>query len=246
MSDNSPQITLDIDSPRITSDMFTRGVNAFFGFTNAVANDVSKKDHAVDWVVSVKHGSVNIIVSPETLNGTPEIVSTTFQALEDGIAIIEAKDERPNHFSDDALRKIQTLASIVDGKNKEASCVKVWINSNKRQLTHHTVANVNSILGTESKAYGSVEGKLHMMADRKGGLRFDIYDRINDYTVKCHFKDEMVDEVTKGFRKRVFVHGLLRYRRDGKIISVEDIDEFKILGEKELPNFYDVLGILKE
>lgn len=246
MADSSPKITLDIDSPRITSDMFTRGVNAFFGFINAVANDVSKKDRGINWVVSVKHGSVNIIVSPETLNGTPELVSTTFQALEDGIAIIEEKDERPNHFSDDALRRIQALASIVDSENKESSCVKVWINSNKRHLTHHTVANVNSILGTESKAYGSVEGKLNMMADRKGGLRFDIYDRINDYTVKCHFKDEILDEVTKGFRQRVFVHGLLRYRRDGKIISVEDIDEFKILGKKELPNFYDVLGVLKE
>lgn len=124
--------------------------------------------------------------------------------------------------------------------------IKVWINNKKRQLTHHTVANVNSILGTQSKAYGSVDGKLNMVSDKKGGLRFDIYDRVNDTNVKCHFMSEMVDEVVKGFRKRVFVHGLLRYRRDGKVISVEDIDEFKILGEKELPNFYDVLGILKD
>ena len=73
-NNHTNEITLDIDSPRLTADMFTRGTDAFFGFIHAVTSDIVGKEQTLDWIVSVKPGSVNIIASPEALNGNPELI----------------------------------------------------------------------------------------------------------------------------------------------------------------------------
>lgn len=238
-------IVLEIDGPKITATKFTRGIKAFFGFINDVANEVSGKKKAIRWIVSVRPGSININVEPEPLNGFETVIPVTIEAIEKGIDIISNKAERPTHFSDDALKKIIDLVSIVDSRDKELDRVRIWVNNKPNNLSSKIVANIDLILGTSSKAYGTIEGKLQVISERQG-LNFVVYDSLTDKPIKCYFDDDIMNEVIGAFGKRISVYGMIRYRKDGEPISIE-VEELEVFPNKEdLPNIYDVLGILKD
>jgi hypothetical protein len=101
-----------------------------------------------------------------------------------------------------------------------------------------------SSLGVYSKALGSVEGRLSTISER-GALKFIVYDSLTDKPIRCNISDDLLFEATKGFRKRVYVYGLISYDKNGtpKSINVQDL---KVFQEREkLPSAFEICGILE-
>ncbi len=203
------------------------------------------KEDKIQWVVDVKPGSANIIATPISNNGSLDIVTIAVNAIESGIVSIEESSQRPEHFSDSALRKIYELATIADPKDSGLTDVNILFNQNRRLISKHTAANIDKIMGVKYHDYGSVEGKLRVISERKS-LRFFVVDDFTGKSILCYFKEENVDDVLSAFRKRVSVYGLIMYKSHGEPYSLK-VEQFRVFKDKEdLPTANDVLEILKK
>lgn len=238
-------IRLEISGPKITADKFTRSVRTFFDLINDVAADIAGKRGAIEWIVSVEPGSIGLCATAECVNGSPQLASRTVKVFENGIKAVSKRTRRPAHFSDNALKKLFELGSIVGLGDKGLDHVRIRIEKTWNELSPASVAYVDEILGTPSSAYGTVEGEL-LALKLKGRLNFSVYESFTGKPVRCFFGDEIYNDVIAAIRKRVSAYGLIRYRKNGEPASIE-IEELSVFpSEDELPSFSDMIGILKD
>jgi len=239
------RIVLELEGKKITAERFKLAIKAFFGFIDELANQVTKKRKAIRWIVSVEPGSINLRASPELPKPNPSLLSTLFEIIDNGINIIENKDERPPYFSDEALTSIKELASVIDIKNRELDHIRIWTNGNKNILSFKTVENINSILKIHREELGSIEGKLQVISERRG-FHFIVYDSLKDRPVRCYFDNKDIEKILTAFGKRVYVFGLIKYRKEQEPFSIQ-VKDFRIFpSQDELPTAKDVRGILRK
>ncbi len=245
MDDKQNTIIFEIEGPRITAEKFTHGIRTFFKLIEDVALDVTGKRKAIDWIVSVKPGSITLCATPESSIVPPELVNETINAIGNGIESISQKEVRPPHFSDNALEDLFDLGNMAGLGDQGIDKISIKTGNKPSELSPHTVAYVDKILGVSSKAYGTIDGKL-LAINLHGTWIFSIYDEVTNKEIKCRFGEEMYDEIIAGMKKRVSVYGLIKYRRNGEPANVE-IESFRIFPEEsELPKFKDIIGLFSE
>lgn len=238
------KIELILHGDKITADKLRKSISAFYNFVDEVAFQVIGKRKPIRWIVSVEGGSIVLANQPEIDQLSPNVLDDYYNFLNTGIEDLNKTHERPQYFSDQALEYIQELASLPkreDGLNK----VDIIINRKPHNLTHHIVANVDSILAIYGKSLGSIEGRLSTISER-GELKIVVYEKLTDKAVRCHISEDMLEKVTVAFRKRVYVFGLIHYGKD-KLPKSINVEEIKILPDKDsIPTASDVYGILRD
>ena len=233
-------VELYLDGPEITADRFTRSVRTFFDLIKDVSADVGGK-RTLEWIVSLKPGSIGICATAKPMKGDGSLVRQTIRAINKGIATIEKRKGRPEHFSDSALQKLFQLGNIVGLGDQGVSVIRIG----DQNISPVSVAYVDELLGTPAKSYGTIEGKLFAL-NTKGRLTFSITETLTGRDIKCYFSDDIFDEVISGIRRRVSAYGLIRYNKSGQPASVE-IERLAIFPDQsELPQFQDIIGLLRE
>lgn len=237
-------LTLDLEGPKITADRFRRAVDSFFAIVDEVSRQITGKAGQVRWIVSVQGGSIHLSAAPEATK--PEVavkIPQIARAVKSGISLISRRAERPRYFTDEALRNVRELASVPGARQVETA--QVSLASSTARLTQKTVANVDALLGSAIKDYGTLEGYLRVLSVQ-GGTSIAVVDPLTDRAVRCWVSDALFDEAYKAFRKRVAVTGLIHYRKDGQPNSIE-VDELSVFSERsELPTADEVHGILSK
>jgi hypothetical protein len=241
--DVDTDLTLELSGRAITPEKFLRGVQSFFGILAEVTREIGGKPRAVEWMVTVKSGSNLVQVAPQP-GYDPKLVSAITSAVAAGIAQIDRNDVCPENFTEKALREVRDLGEMVGGAKSDDTSVRIWGQRRPIDITHKAVANINALLASEHKDYGSIEGRLQTLSER-GGLKFIVYEPLWDRRIDCSMPDELMDQAIAAFRKRVEVYGLIRYRRDGRPVRIEVDDIIPFPAGTELPSFRDVHGILR-
>jgi hypothetical protein len=240
----TPKLTLDLEGPKITSDRFRRAVDSFFALVDEVTRQIAGKGAQVKWVVSVKGGSVHLSAAPEATK--PEVVTKIPQiarAVRSGIGLVSRRAERPRYFTDEALRHVRELASVPGAKQVETA--QVSLANSTAKLTLKTVANIDELLGSAVKDYGTLEGSL-LVLSAQGGFSIRVVDPLTDRGVPCWLSDTLFDEAVRAFRKRVAVTGTIHYRKDGQPNSIEVDELFVFPDRSHLPSAEEVHGILSK
>jgi len=238
------QLVFEIEGKKITSNRFKSAVKWFFDFVDEVSSQITVKKKPILWVVSVGHSSVRLNLSPEVKKEDRLVVPEIIETIENGINTINIQDVRPKNYTDDALKALRELASIVDPTKEEINSIKVYTNGNKNEISTKAIGNIDSILQIRREELGSIEGKLEVISSRRG-LHFVIYDSLKNRPISCYFKDDFIEKVLSAFNKRVYVFGLIKYRKGGVPYSIQ-VEKFRIFRpQSELPTPDDVLGILK-
>lgn len=242
------KITLKLEGPKVTASKFVDGVKAFFDLIDEVTEEVTKKKHSVEWIVSVKQGSTLVSASPEVTEENVNYIREIKKTIKSGLEFIEKGiNERPPYFSDEALQATKTLASLVDTKKEGIEQVQIILDSAVENLSPCSIEKINDILGDKHEAIGSVEGKVQILYALHG-IECAVYDELTHQKVICKIHPEHPDleeKLIAAFRKRVAVYGLVKYRKDGtpSSILVDDIRVFK--PPDQLPTFDQVQGIFK-
>lgn len=238
-------LSLTIEGNRITAARFTKCVNTFFDLVNDVARCVSGKKKAIDFIVSAKSGSIVLCVKPESTNGSDVVVEQTVLTLRNGIDAISKRSKPPKEFSENAQRKLYELGNIASIKQEGIDHIKLKINRATRELSPSSVSYVDDLLGTAFKAYGTIDGQLEAL-DLHGKLTFYIYDDLSGNKVKCTFGEDVYNDVIASIRKRVSTYGLIKYKKNGSINSV-DIEKLTVFPDSDkLPKFKDIIGLYAE
>ncbi len=238
-------VTLEISGSEITADVFGRSVRLFFDLINDVAVDVAGKPKAIQWTISVKEGSIGLCATARSTNGSPQLAAKAVSTIRSGIEIIGQRKKRPAHFSDNALTKLFELGNIQGLGDQGVERIGLQIGQKRCELSPASVAYVDELLGTPTSAYGTVEGDL-LALNVRGRLKFSVYETLTGKEIKCFFGDEIYNDVIAAIKKRISAYGLIRYRKSGQPASVE-IEKLTVFPDQsELPQFEDVIGLLKE
>jgi len=234
-----------MSGPRITADKFAKGIAAFVAMIKDVAKHVSGTSRGVQWTIGVRPGSAMIDCTPLPSRAPATVLPTILDTIERGVISTEAGSACPPHFSEKALNDMRKLASVLEHRPDEVDLIRVWRNGRSHQVTTQTVANVDAIHGIASRDWGTIEGRLQMITEVRR-LRFVVRDAVTARLTECFFDDDIIDDVTSAFGKRVSVSGVILYRANGDTKSIE-VEEFSVMpDEDELPDIDDMIGILQE
>lgn len=237
------RLTLKLDGKGIPAERFLKSISAFVSLINEVADNIVGTDKAFSWVVTVEHGSDIVHFAPVAKSGLSDQIAPSLRAIEDGFALIEERAERPQYWSDAALKKAKEMSEALDIVNESLNLISISTNSKPSRLTRKTSQHVDQLIGRERTSLGTIEGKLRTVTEG-GGLHFIVHDALTQNGVRCYFEDDRTDEIIAAFRQRVAVYGLIRYRLDGVPVSIR-VQEFRTLRDRsKLPSFRDVRGIL--
>jgi hypothetical protein len=239
----SRTLSLKLDGQQITAERFVRSVASFVGLIHEVSDAVAAGRGTVKWTVSVRSGSVIVHFQAIANQVDPNIVAESVRAVRDGLDLIEKKPQRPRYWSDAALKRAKELAETLDTKGGSLQQVTISADSTQKVVTRRMSANVDSLIGVELRALGSIEGRLRAVSEG-GGLHFVVQDAVTHNQVRCYIKEEDTEKILAAFRKRVVVYGEISYRRDRQPASIV-VERFRVLREeKDLPSAADVRGIL--
>ncbi len=206
---------------------------------------VSARGEPIKWLVTrVEKGSVRFKLEavPNHEDISPEKMPEAVVAVVHGLHSLQREAVRPDYFSDRALDKAKELASLA----KDDFTVRVLNGSLTVKPTVQLVANVERISQAVPSSIGSVDGYLHRV-DLHGKRQFAIFDRVTEQRIECHFGERIpVAEIGQALEKRVRVHGEVRYKGNGDVVSVlaESIETFP--PSAKLPSVDDIAGILAE
>lgn len=229
-------LTLEFAGDIVPPADFERLIAAFFDTIGGL--EVPGKQAA--WSVEVKQGSQLIGLRPVGMDA--KVISAFTRHFEKGVRELEAGAlVTPPHLSEKALRGLRTIARFADSEVQP----RIWVGFKVTELTQRTVASVSDLLeGSILEVGSSVQGRLQTVSERDG-FRFVLYDRLGDYPIKCHVREEDRGRVMAAFGMRVEVYGTVRYRKDGRATAVT-VDDFMVFPDSnDLPKAHDVEGILR-
>ena len=243
MNSRRKPIELKLDSPRVPSGKFIRGVNAFFGIIKDVTIGVYGDHNAIPWVVEVEPGCAVIRALPVIEEEDDTRPETVREAITSGLKLIEGGSGHvPQYFNDKTLKKVRELSRL-----NEPDGLRVYVSadSTRHEVSNRSALNIEEILKWTVEDFGTIEGRLLVLA-KKRGFEIKIKEEVSDRLVTCHIPDNLLDDAKDAFDRRVSVTGVIRYRRDGTPVSI-DIDPengfFRFPYERELPSVEEVVGI---
>jgi hypothetical protein len=204
-----------------------------------------KERTSINWRIStVSTGSVHL-----TFAGIPAYrataitdVSLLIDKIQSGIATLSEKAERPQFFSDRALKNLESLSKKLDNG---VSVLRLGSTSRVVNITKEIARNVDQLIGAHYESYGSIEGLLDGIDIHRSPF-FTLYTMLEDKSIKCYFDKNLQEQAISYLSKRVYTYGLIRSRRDGERISIT-VQEIELLAEEdELPTISEMAGILAE
>ena len=236
-------LTLKLDGNEVTAEKFVKSVSAFVSIIRDVTESLSGEKNSIKWIVTVESGSTLLHFTPRSVKVNQEVVKSTIRAVTTGFREIEENAGRPSYWPDSALKSAKEIASIYNAEGKALDTIRVSSDDKSYSaVTSTTSVNVDTLVGTEKKAFGTIEGRLRTLTE-SGGIHVVIQDPITHANVRCFIEEPDTDKFMGAFRKRVSVYGEIRYGRDGHPLSVK-ASELRIMRDPaKLPSIEEITGI---
>jgi len=243
--DIDADLTLEIDGRNVTPEKFMKGVRAFFGLVSEITRDLAGPKDFINWTVQVKDGSNLIGMAPSYSTVPVAVLDAIYVKVRDGIESIENSADDPEGIPEAALKHIRDLGSVAgSGDEDDDTKIRVWTRKLPVAVTHKAVAHVAVLLAESYEDFGTIEGRVQVISEQ-GNLHVFIAEPIHGRRVRCFFEEEMLPRFLAAFRKRVEVKGKIKYRRDGKPISIFATGLTDFPDNKNLPSFKEMRGIFR-
>jgi len=148
----------------------------------------------------------------------------------------------PNHWSDAALKTAKDMASVYSEGKRALHTIRVGASNAFAVVTKNTVEHVDSLVGKERHAFGTIEGKPCIVIEG-GGIHMVVQDTLTSNEIRCFIQEQNTDRFIATFWKRVAVYGNICYGRDGTPISVKAGDLRVMRDDGKLPSIQQIIGI---
>lgn len=232
MARDTVTLALDGDVPL---KLFARAVGDFSELVNALSDEVAGAD--VQWVVD----DLQIGSTVATVRGESEEVEAVERIVVAYAAVGRALQRaEPIPYSPRVVKHARAITSILNGTIPSI-----------RFETPDEDATIYSPLGEPATrsartvtAYGAVEGRIETLTRRKG-LRFTLYDTLNDKAVSCYLQEKQ-DELMRGaWGRRAIVEGWVgRDAATGRPLTIRRVSHVEILSEVESGAYRRARGVV--
>ena len=235
-------LELKLGSDDVALGQLVAASSIFSAFLREVTATYLGSEKAVDWVVSVRPGSVRLLVRP--ISNSSRVDDDQVRDLDDvvtrGLEALDHRGPRPEFFSNRALGQLKSLANL----SREDLPISIGRATRFSRLSKETMANVDHLLGRPRDSLGSVEGTLESI-NIHGSRQFAVFDAVSGARAECYFGDRLeLAAIGAAIGRRVAVRGQITTRPDGtKHVQVSSFRVFA--DERELPTADAVRGILR-
>jgi hypothetical protein len=220
-------LIVEIDASELTLGRFDQLTHDISALIREVAGEVTGEGRdAVRWVIEDirRESPLRIDLSPRPAKDevSPDLVRRVASAITQGIAVIEERPERPEHFNDTALERAKDLATRVgEDVHSVRFRSKNGVAAEPVAVTKRLAANVQEIVGPQLERFGTVEGRLEGLVVHQRRVLY-IWETLTNRRVECFFGERIpLDEVLAAFGRRVAARGLIRTRKTGEKLSIE-------------------------
>ncbi len=203
---------------------FAQAIEHFYDLLQALTQEAG--DDSIDWVIdNLEMGSA---VATAKGTGNPERVATIVRSS--AKVATDLAQNRPIQHSKKVQQAAKNLQSVIDGKvtslRLETSETEAVV------ICHSRIPEFVATTGPMSAAFGTVEGRIQTLTNR-GGLRFTLYDLLNDQAVSCHLEEGYETIMRHAWRKLVMVTGWVsRDPLTGRPRSIRNVKDVQSMPEE--------------
>ena len=217
----SDTLTLMLEGTVTLSD-FAKAVEEFDGLVRALSNEVTA-GAAIEWVVhSLQGGSATATVRGQGQTDKVETVVRAYETMGERLSRSE-----PLPFSPAVQQRARGLVNLINGS---IEFIRFETDQKDSLIRRESAAVLAMPRETSPEdAYGAVEGTVESLT-RRGGLRFALYDIVNNRAVSCYLSPGYEDAMRDAWGKRAVVFG--RVHRDpptGRALSVRQVTSVEVV-----------------
>lgn len=240
--DNIPtDLTLEIGDD-LSPERFLAAVRAFFGYVKEISESTSNTDTDISWKVHVKEGSALIGIAP-TASAPSSVVAVVYEKVTAGIEHVRRGDVEGSHLPESALKHLRALSELSEPDNDKPIDMRLWVRKKPVAMNPEIGRAIAEDWRSEYSDFGTVEGRLKAIEDRRGSLQISVRDPLYSGDIRCYFNEKLLPTAFANFRKRVEISGTIHYRRSGKPISIEVSTIEGLPDDSDLPSAGDIRGL---
>lgn len=226
-------ITLVLEG-ELTVNAFAEALKAFAGIISGLSQEIG--DPTIEWVVEdLQPGSA--ITTLRGRSSRPQSVERAVKAYA-GVGHSLQQNQRLEHGKD-VVRNARQLGRMVGAKVRtvrfETQDEEAVVSTPPKRIPI-TKPTLSLIEGPRSEptsdrvsggAWGIVEGVVETLTKRHG-LRFTLYDSLNDRPVSCYLQEGQQEEMRGIWGKRAIIHGwVTRDPTDGHPVGIRRISSIE-------------------
>lgn len=232
-------ITLVLDGEVSLSD-FSKAVDGLSDLISSLTEEVAKSPD-IDWiVVGLEAGSATA-----TIQGIPR-TKVQRADVEKVIGAYERvgkslQNRKPPPYSQQVIKSVRSITSVLNSKIPSV-----------RFETEETESIVSQAPTSQLKPHakdfithnlGAVRGRVQSLSKR-GGLRFTLYDIIDDYAISCYLRPGSEELMRDAWDRLAIVQGVVtRNPGTGHAMSVRDISLVKVFEEQDGLDYRKAFGV---
>jgi len=221
---------------------FAKAIEHFHTLIKSLTKETG--DDSVDWVID--NLEISSTVATAKGKGELEKVERIVRAYADVGTALE--QDTPIQYSQQVKAAAKGLRSVINGK-----VTSIRLETPEREaiirfrnpvpaITPLTEIPEPITLGPPTTAFGAVEGRIQTLTNR-GGLRFTIYDLLNDKAVNCYLEEGYEGIMRDSWGKLSVVTGLIsRDPLSGRPLSIRKVKDVTVIPE-ETGDYRDARGV---
>lgn len=240
-TDIEADLALELIGSGITPTVFRRGVNAFIGLLEALTDSVCVAAPTVEWQIQVRAGS-NLIGASSAQNSDQSKVRGVLELAGGCFGPSDTGSADAAKFPEGAKKHVRELAKL---SIESSTRVGLWVGEERHEVEPRLAKSMQSAPARATILPGTVEGHISALHDRDR-IYFELREDIGERSIKCVVRDDLVERCKDLWRKRVTVHGIVQYDRDGLPLKVDVREIVPFPPDTELPSYRDVRGILRK
>lgn len=240
-SDINADLTLELSGSGITLSAFRRGVNAFVDLLEVLTGSVCVEASSVEWQIQVRAGS-NLIGASAAQNSDQSKVRGVLELAGGCFGPSSTGSAGAATFPEGAKKHVRDLAKL---SIETGTSVGFWVGQERHEVEPRLAKSMQSAPTRATTLPGTVEGHISALHDRDS-IYFELREYVGERSIKCFVKDDLVELCKDLWRKRVTVHGIVQYDRDGLPFDVDVQDIIPFPPDATLPSHLDVRGILRK
>jgi hypothetical protein len=224
---------------------FAKAIKHFDALLRALTSDVARRAKIKWEIASLDVGSAIASVRGVSEIDDYEAVSSVLTAYED--VGLSAQSGIESHHSARVNKAARKLFGLINGR---VSSIRFETEDRDAEIVAPLESTSPKSDGSPQSgkrgaqptdAVGAVQGRVQSLTSR-GGLRFTLYDAIDDHAISCYLRDGMEPIMRDAWGQLCLVSGNLRRATNGKVATVRDVAQVKILREENRTAWRAAIG----
>jgi hypothetical protein len=240
---NDGSVTLALGGT-VSLSAFAKAVRSFQDLLGGLTSEVSPEAH-IDWVLAgLDYGSAvttaqAVPLDEQSERFVPRVVDAYLEAAE-AVAYGQSTVRSPR-----ILRLVSDLTGLIDG-----GIVEVRFETAEREAVFSEplpgVGPKAPSRPKPAKALGSIRGRVQTLHAR-GGLRFTLYDAVNDKAVSCYLTSGQEEMMRGVWGHLAEVEGMVsRDPLSDRPLSVRQVSSIVVIDEGDRDGFLRARGVVSQ